>query len=125
LRLTTKAVHRTLYYKLEKQKAMKKLIIPALVFLALQLNARPVNDSNNPVVETVKNNMNCPTELFNNKNNTSVRLSFKVNENGKAENVIINAEDEKVKQFVNEKLQKLAFPQKNEEVNMVIHFKLV
>jgi hypothetical protein len=102
------------------------LLIPALV-LTLNSNARPKTNhcNTNTVVETVKNNINCPAELFNNKSNTSVRLSFKVNENGKAENVLINAEDEKVKQYVNEKLSKLAFPQKNEEVNMVIHFKLV
>lgn len=100
-------------------------LIPALVLLSLSLNAKPNNNTNTSIVETVKNSINCPAELFNSKNNTSVRLSFKVNENGKAENVIINAEDEKVKQYVNEKLSKLAFPQKNEEVNMVIHFKLV
>jgi hypothetical protein len=114
-------------------KAIK--IIPALVLLTLSLNAKPTNEvepigslhykeNNNEIVETVKNNISCPAELFNNKNNTSVRLSFSVNKDGKAENVIINAEDEKVKQFVNEKLNKLEFPQKNEEVNMVIHFKL-
>ena len=99
-------------------------IIPALVLLTLSLNAKP-KESNTTLVETVKNKISCPAELFNNKNNTSVRLSFTVNQNGKAENVIINAEDENVKQFVNEKLSKLDFPQKNEEVNMVIHFKLV
>jgi hypothetical protein len=100
-------------------------IIPALVLLTLSLNAKPNNSNNNEIVETVKNKITCPAELFNNKNNTSVRLSFSVNKEGKAENVIINAEDEKVKKFVNEKLNKLEFPQKNEEVNMVIHFKLV
>ncbi len=99
-------------------------IIPALVLLTLSLNAKPNNNSNNTIVETVKNKISCPAELFNNKNTTSVRLSFTVNKDGKAENVIINAEDEKVKQYVNEKLGKLEFPQKNEEVNMVIHFKL-
>ena len=104
---------------------MKKLIIPALVFMALNINAKPGSSNNSTIVETVKNNISCPAELFNNRNNTSVRLSFKVNENGKAEDVIINAEDENVKKYVNEKLSKLAFPQKNEEVNMVIHFKLV
>jgi hypothetical protein len=105
---------------------MKTLnLIPALVLLTLSLNARPNTTTTNSIVETVKSNINCPPELFNSKNNTSVRLSFKVNSDGKAENVVINAEDEKVKQFVNEKLSKLAFPQKNEEVNMVIHFKLV
>lgn len=112
-------------------------IIPALVLLALNLNAKPNNEAEpngtlhykttntNSIVETVKNNISCPAELLKDKNNTSVRLSFNVNKDGKAENVIINAEDEKVKQFVNEKLNKLEFPQKNEEVNMVIHFKLV
>ncbi len=112
-------------------------IIPALALLTLSLNAKP-----NPktelkpffhsktkkqitLVETVKNKITCPPELLSDKDNKSVRLSFKVNANGKAENVIINAEDEKVKQFVNEKLSNLEFPQKNEEVNMVIHFKLV
>lgn len=104
-------------------KAIK--IIPALVLLTLSLNAKPNNSNNNSIVETVKSKISCPAELFNNKNNTSVRLSFTVNKDGKAENVIINAEDEKVKQFVNEKLNKLEFPQKNEAVNMVIHFKLV
>ena len=99
-------------------------IIPALVLLTLNLNAKPKND-NTTTVETVKNNISCPAELLKDKSNTSVRLSFIVNKEGKAENVIINAEDEKVKQFVNEKLNKLEFPQKNEEVNMVIHFKLV
>jgi hypothetical protein len=111
-------------------------IIPALVLLTLSLNAnevglnstlhyKPTNSNNNAIVETVKNKINCPAELLSDKNTKSVRLSFKVNANGKAEDVIINAEDEKVKQFVNEKLSKLEFPQKNEEVNMVIHFKLV
>lgn len=99
-------------------------IIPALALLTLSLNAKP-NTSNTSLVETVKNKINCPAELLSDKNTKSVRLSFKVNENGKAENVIINAEDENVKKFVNEKLNKLDFPQKNEEVNMVIHFKLV
>lgn len=100
-------------------------IIPALVLLTLSLNARPNNNDNTSIVETVKNKINCPAELLSDKNTKSVRLSFKVNANGKAENVIINAEDEKVKQFVNEKLSKLEFPQQSEEVNMVIHFKLV
>ena len=86
-------------------------IIPALALLTLSLNAKP-NTNNTSLVETVKNKITCPTELFNNKSTQSVRLSFKVNANGKAENVIINAEDEKVKQFVNEKLNKLEFPQK-------------
>ena len=123
----------SLYYKQEIMKAIK--IIPALVLLTLSLNAKPNNEvepygtlhynQHTTIVETVKNNISCPAELFNNKNNTSVRLSFSVNKYGKAENVIINAEDEKVKQFVNEKLNKLEFPQKNEEVSMVIHFKLV
>ncbi|MBK7669637.1 MAG: hypothetical protein IPJ32_21265 [Sphingobacteriaceae bacterium] len=99
-------------------------IIPALALLTLSLNAKP-NSNNTTLVETVKNKINCPAELLSDKNEKSVRLSFKVNESGKAENVIINAEDEKVKQFVNEKLNKLEFPQKNEEVSMVIHFKLV
>lgn len=99
-------------------------IIPALVLLTLSLNAKP-NKHNTSLVETVKNKITCPAELLSDKNTKSVRLSFKVNENGKAENVVINAEDEKVKQFVNDKLNKLDFPQKNEEVNMVIHFKLV
>lgn len=99
-------------------------IIPALVLLTLTLNAKPKNN-NTSLVETVKNKITCPAELLDDKSTKSVRLSFKVNENGKAENVIINAEDEKVKQFVNDKLNKLEFPQKNEEVNMVIHFKLV
>ena len=97
-------------------------IIPALVLLTLSLNAKP--SSNDTNVKTVKNKMACPAELLKEKSNASVRLSFTVNENGKAENVIINADDEKVKQFVNEKISKLSFPQKNEEVNMVIHFKL-
>src|SRR5688572_4906226 len=100
-------------------------IIPALVLLTLSLSAKPIHTNNNSIVETVKSNLTCPAELFNNKNSTSVRLSFKVNENGKAEDVIINAEDEKVKQFVNERLSKLNFPQKNEEVNLIIHFKLL
>jgi hypothetical protein len=99
-------------------------IIPALALLTLSLNAKP-NSNNTSLVETVKNKITCPAELLSDKNEKSVRLSFKVNANGKAENVIINAEDEKVKQFVNEKLNKLDFPQKNEEVSMVIHFKLV
>jgi hypothetical protein len=111
-------------------------IIPALVLLTFSLNAKPNNDvdqkrsfhyktnDTNTNVKTVKNQMTCPAELLTGKDK-SVRLSFKVNESGKAENVIINAEDEKVKQFVNEKINKLSFPQKNEEVNMVIHFKLV
>ena len=99
-------------------------IIPALALLTLSLNAKP-NSNNTSLVETVKNKINCPAELLSDKNTKSVRLSFKVNENGKAENVIINAEDENVKKFVNEKLNTLDFPQKNEEVNMVIHFKLV
>lgn len=111
-------------------------IIPTLVLLTLSLNAKPNNEAepngtlhyktnNNEIVETVKNKITCPAELFSDKSTKSVRLSFKVNANGKAENVVINAEDEKVKQFVNEKLNKLEFPQKSEEVNMVIHFKLV
>lgn len=103
-------------------KAIK--IIPALVLLTFSLNAKPNTNDTNTNVKTVKNKMTCPPELLTGKDK-SVRLSFKVNESGKAENVIINAEDEKVKQFVNDKINKLSFPQKNEEVNMVIHFKLV
>lgn len=103
-------------------KAIK--IIPALVLLTFSLNAKPNTNDTNTNVKTVKNKMACPPELLTGKDK-SVRLSFKVNESGKAENVIINAEDEKVKQFVNDKINKLSFPQKNEEVNMVIHFKLV
>ncbi len=99
-------------------------IIPALVLLTFSLNAKPNTNDTNTNVKTVKNKMACPAELLTEKNQASVRLSFMVNENGKAENVIVNAEDEKVKRFVNEKLSKLSFPQKNEEVNMVIHFKL-
>ena len=99
-------------------------IIPALVLLTLSLNAKPNTNDINTNVKTVKNKMVCPAELLSEKNKASVRLSFTVNEDGKAENVIINADDEKVKQFVNEKMSTLSFPQKNEEVNMVIHFKL-
>lgn len=102
------------------------LIISALAFFTLSLNAKPKHlKKQATVVETVKNKIACPPELFKEKNNTSVRLSFKVSAEGKAENIIINAEDEKVKGYVTEKLSKLTFPQKNEEVNMVIHFKLV
>lgn len=110
-------------------------IIPVLALLTLSLNAKPNNEveqksslhykTNNTNLKTVKNKMECPVELLSEKNTTSVRLSFWVNKEGKAENVIINAENEKVKQFVNEKLAKLSFPQKDEEVKLVIHFKLI
>ncbi len=100
-------------------------IIPALALLTLSLNAKPNINETNTNVKTVRNQIECPVELLTEKNTAAVRVFFKVNENGKAENIVINAENEKIKQYVTDKLAKLDFPQKNEDVNLVIHFKLI
>lgn len=101
-----------------------KKIIPALFFVTLSLAAKPAGNGTSEAVEKVKNNLVCPVELFENKSENAVRLSFKINENGKAEDVIINAESEKVKKFVKENLEKLKFNEKGQTVNLLMRFKL-
>ena len=72
----------------------------------------------------MKTKLELPVELFDNKSENQIRLSFKVNEQGKAEEVIINAENEKIKQFVQENLSKLEFNEKGETINLLMRFKL-
>lgn len=99
-------------------------IIPALFLITLSLTAKPADNGTADAVETIKNKVALPANLFENKNENAVRLSFKVNNNGKAEEVIINAENEKIKAFVKESLDKIQFNQKGEMVNVLLRFKL-
>lgn len=100
-----------------------KKIIPALFLMTLSLAAKPAGNTAD-AVEKVKNKVVLPAQLFENKSENAVRLSFKINANGKAEDVIINAESEKVKQFVQENLEKIDFNEKGQVVNLLVRFKL-
>lgn len=100
-----------------------KKIIPALLLMTISLAAKPANNSTG-AVEKVKNKVALPAEMFENKNENAVRLSFKINANGKAEDLIINAESDKVKQFVKEKIEKIDFNEKGKTINLLMHFKL-
>ena len=99
-----------------------KKIIPALFLITLSLTAKPVGT--NGAIEKVKNNIVLPAELFNNQSENEARLSFKINANGKAEDVVVNAKSEKVKQFVMQNISKLDFTEKGETVNLLMRFKL-
>ncbi len=101
-----------------------KKIIPTLVFLALSLAAKPADTGNSDTIEKVKNKLVLPGELFENKTENAVRLSFKINEKGQAEEVIINAESEKVKEYLKENLQKLSFKERGKTFNLLMRFKL-
>lgn len=101
-----------------------KKIVPALFFVVLSLAAKPADTGNNEVIEKVKNHLALPGELFENKTENAVRLSFKINAEGKAEEVIINAENEKVKTYVTENLKKLNFSKKSKTINLLMRFKL-
>ena len=101
-----------------------KRIIPALFFVALSLAAKPADNGHADAIEKVKNKLVLPGELFENKNENAVRLSFRINENGQAEDVVINAESEKIKEYVKENLQKLKFKEKGKTFNLLMRFKL-
>lgn len=101
-----------------------KAIIPAFFFIFLSLAAKPSDQGTGEAVEKLKTKLELPVELFDNKSENQIRLSFKVNEQGKAEEVIINAENEKIKQFVQESLNKLEFNEKGETINILMRFKL-
>lgn len=97
-------------------------IIFVLVLIHLNINAKPRVEQS--IIETIKTKIVCPAELFKENNSKSIRLHLYVNSKGKAENVIINAEDQNIKMFVNEKLDKLEFIQRNKEINVIVNFKL-
>lgn len=101
-----------------------KKIIPALFLLTLSLTAKPSGNGTSEAIEKVKNKVVLPTDLFENKTQDSVRLSFKVNEKGQAEDVIINGQSEKVKEYVKENLSKINFNEKGEKINLILKFKL-
>lgn len=100
-----------------------KKIIPALLFITLSLAAKSTSNSTG-AIEKVKSKVILPTEMFENKSENIIRLSFKINANGKAEDVIINSESEKVKRFVRENLEKIDFNEKGKTINLLMHFKL-
>ncbi|MFN7911650.1 MAG: hypothetical protein ACK5QC_07475 [Bacteroidota bacterium] len=104
-------------------KTTKQLLI-AMLMIINQIDLSAAKKEPN-VINAVKNSLILPTHYFENKHEKEVRLSFKINEEGKAQEIIINAETESEKVYLLNQLSKMKFKEKGNTINLLLRFKLM
>lgn len=98
--------------------------MPFLFLLSLTSMANRSDAFIDETIQKIKNELVIPATYFNDKAIIEIRISFKLNKEGKAEEIIVNSENEKIKNYVIENISKIKFDEKGKTLNLLVKFKL-